>query len=350
MNPKASLPERAVSAKDRKVFTRILGAQGHLGTLRRAGHGDEPMAEELGRWFKIYAAITEHKVFSDAQALRAFIWCCKRACWRDTYSHGKQIPRGSFWTTNRDAADECHSAVGTWRKAMAGLEQMELVVWQRTKTHSLIRVINYVKYQGESADSRVSKSDTRTDTPSDTRTDTQADTQTDTRSRSIRTGSNVEEIPTATPSGESVDKPAKTPKAKPAAYDPRTVDLPPAINTPKFREAWAAWCDHRKEIRKPVTPRSVTQQLQWCAKLGQSHAIESIRYTIMKGWQGLVESPQQAPKLTPKEIPSLPGFKPLPTLDEVLRAKIATAGHGTGADRGAGSGSGGTAEGVRATG
>ena len=192
MNPKASLPERAVSAKDRKVFTRILGAQGHLGTLRRAGHGDEPMAEELGRWFKIYAAITEHKVFSDAQALRAFIWCCRRACWRDTYSHGKQIPRGSFWTTNRDAADECHSAVGTWRKAMEVLVQMELVVWQRTKTHSLVRVINYVKYQGESAESRVSKSDTRTDTPSDTRTDTQADTQTDTRSRSVRTGSTVE--------------------------------------------------------------------------------------------------------------------------------------------------------------
>ena len=296
MNPKASLPERAVSAKDRKVFTRILSAQGHLGTLRRAGHGDEPMAEELGRWFKIYAAITEHKVFSDAQALRAFIWCCKRACWRDTYSHGKQIPRGSFWTTNRDAADECHSAVGTWRKAMAVLEQMELVVWQRTKTHSLIRVINYVKYQGESADSRVSKSDTRTDTRTDTPSNTPDDTQTDTRSRSIRTGSSTEEIHTATPSGDCPGKPTKTPKHKPPAFDPLAITLPPTIDTPLMRSAWQAWTDHRREVRQPLTARSVDQQIRLLVELGHDRAVELIRTSIRNGWKGLF----------PNSLPPLP--------------------------------------------
>jgi hypothetical protein len=65
--------------------------------------------------------------------------------------------------------------------------------------------------------------------------------------------------------------------------------IPPELNTPEFREAWDRWAQHRREIKKPLTPTSIDQQLKSLAKMGLSRAIETIEHTIAKGWQGLRE-------------------------------------------------------------
>ena len=57
----------------------------------------------------------------------------------------------------------------------------------------------------------------------------------------------------------------------------------------QFREAWASWLNHRKEIKKPITPTSAERQLARCEKIGADRAITMIEYTIEKGWQGLRE-------------------------------------------------------------
>ena len=270
----------------------------------------EPVSDsELGRWFKMYASIIDHPVFSDAQAYRAFGWCMRRACWRATYSHGKQIPRGSFWTTNRDGAVECHSSIETWRKAMAKLVELEMITIESTSTHTFVTIINYDKYQGDEPADGVLKNST----PSRTRTSTPSSTPTSTRSRSTRTGSN-EDTPAATPPGDSPDKPTK-PKAKPPAFDPLAIAIPPSLDTPLFRQAWAAWAAHRVEIKARLTEQSTRQQIRLLVELGHDKAVETIRTSIRQSWRGLFPQPAKGQSDRPNGMPSvIPGMeRHLPT-------------------------------------
>ena len=255
----------------------------------------EPVSDsELGRWFKMYASIIDHPVFSDAQAYRAFGWCMRRACWRATYSHGKQIPRGSFWTTNRDGAVECHSSIETWRKAMAKLVELEMITIESTSTHTFVTIINYDKYQGDEPVDGVLKNSTPSRTRTSTPSSTPTSTPTSTRSRSTSTGSN-EDTPAATPPGDSSDNPAK-PKTKPPAFDPLAIAIPPSLDTPLFRQAWEAWAAHRSEIKARLTEQSTKQQIRLLVELGHDRAVETIRTSIRQSWRGLFpEQPRHKP-------------------------------------------------------
>ena len=66
-------------------------------------------------------------------------------------------------------------------------------------------------------------------------------------------------------------------------------EIPESIDTPEFRAAWSLWEAHRRDIKKPLTPTSVRQQLKSLSALGLSRAIASIEHTIEKGWIGLRE-------------------------------------------------------------
>jgi len=69
----------------------------------------------------------------------------------------------------------------------------------------------------------------------------------------------------------------------------KDLTIPVALQTEAFKEAWDAWCKHRTEIKKPLTPTSVRGQLKRLDELGLEAAIERIWYTIEKGWQGMRE-------------------------------------------------------------
>lgn len=68
--------------------------------------------------------------------------------------------------------------------------------------------------------------------------------------------------------------------------------IPLLLSTDAFAEAWRAWLQHRREIKKPITPGSQTEreQLKTLEAWGEARAIAAIRYTIFKGWQGLREA------------------------------------------------------------
>ena len=67
--------------------------------------------------------------------------------------------------------------------------------------------------------------------------------------------------------------------------------FPPCLDCDEFREVWTAWIAHRKEIKKPLTPTSIGQQLRKLSEWGLSRAIEAIRHSIANGWQGIFEPP-----------------------------------------------------------
>lgn len=70
---------------------------------------------------------------------------------------------------------------------------------------------------------------------------------------------------------------------------PRSVQLclPPELDTPAFRSAWAEWEQHRREIKKKLTPLSVKLAINQLASLGEKAAIEAIRHSIANGWTGI---------------------------------------------------------------
>lgn len=80
----------------------------------------------------------------------------------------------------------------------------------------------------------------------------------------------------------AVPAPAPKPgrKKRDPAFDPMTAK-PDNVSA----ETWARWVQHRKEIRKPLTPTSCSQQAAQLATHPNPDAV--IAKSIASGWQGL---------------------------------------------------------------
>lgn len=65
--------------------------------------------------------------------------------------------------------------------------------------------------------------------------------------------------------------------------------VPFELDHPEFHAAWKEWCEHRKEMKKKLTPRSKKMQLKRLAAWGVNGAVASITESIACGWSGLFE-------------------------------------------------------------
>ncbi len=66
-------------------------------------------------------------------------------------------------------------------------------------------------------------------------------------------------------------------------------DLPPALDTPEFREAWDEWKQHRKELKKPLTPTASRRLLLKLEGWGADRSVAAIINSIENSWQGIFE-------------------------------------------------------------
>lgn len=64
---------------------------------------------------------------------------------------------------------------------------------------------------------------------------------------------------------------------------------PLPFSSDRFVSAWNDWQQHRKEIKKKLTPTSIARQFKTFEKWGESRSVEAIEYTIEKGWTGIRE-------------------------------------------------------------
>jgi len=62
-------------------------------------------------------------------------------------------------------------------------------------------------------------------------------------------------------------------------------NIPPKLNFPEFIRSWSDWQQHRKEIKKKLTPLSVQKQFNFLIK--QDDPVEVIDAAILSGWTGL---------------------------------------------------------------
>lgn len=70
-------------------------------------------------------------------------------------------------------------------------------------------------------------------------------------------------------------------------FNPRTLPLPESLTGAEA--AWSAWCDHRDEIKKPITPTAARQLLAKGQQMGAVRFKAAIRHSAANGWQGLFE-------------------------------------------------------------
>lgn len=94
-------------------------------------------------------------------------------------------------------------------------------------------------------------------------------------------------------------KPPLPPKT--GKFDPVSVEIPPLLDSKEFREAWENWVRHRRDIKKPLTPTSVEQQLREFASWGIPRSIKAIEFTILKGWQGIREDDRSQSQPAPQQ-------------------------------------------------
>jgi len=65
--------------------------------------------------------------------------------------------------------------------------------------------------------------------------------------------------------------------------------MPNTLNNPAFRAAWADWEQHRRELKKKLTPLAAKRLLSRLENWGEVRAIAAIAYSIERGWQGVFE-------------------------------------------------------------
>ncbi len=72
--------------------------------------------------------------------------------------------------------------------------------------------------------------------------------------------------------------------------------LPSNLETPEFQAAWADWLQHRREIKRPLTPTAAKGQLLKLADMGPERAIAALKHSIANGWQGIFEPQSEQTK------------------------------------------------------
>jgi hypothetical protein len=93
---------------------------------------------------------------------------------------------------------------------------------------------------------------------------------------------------TTTPKGIPEGKPLREPSAEQPALI-ATDDLLPFASE-RFKIAWDAWKQHRKEIRHKLTPSNAAACLKKLRGWGEERSIAAIWHSIENGWQGIFES------------------------------------------------------------
>lgn len=88
------------------------------------------------------------------------------------------------------------------------------------------------------------------------------------------------------PQPQPQQKKARVPRDR--VVDPVDEVIPPEIDTPAFRAAWAEWHSYRRESRRQAwVARTRATALAELAPLGPDAAVAAIRRAIASGWQGI---------------------------------------------------------------
>ena len=122
---------------------------------------------------------------------------------------------------------------------------------------------------------------------------------------SVRTNANSSSYSSSSISSSSDKDPPNPPRGKPdpkpkkprkpkarttaTAADPLMgVEVPPELDTERFRELWAMYIEHRVNMKKPMTPQAVKMAIGKLAKYPSvEDAIGAMEHSMGNGWTGI---------------------------------------------------------------
>jgi hypothetical protein len=88
----------------------------------------------------------------------------------------------------------------------------------------------------------------------------------------------------ATAELKSADGKKKTPRSEAPPQN-----IPTELDTPKFKESWNEFLQHRKEKKIPMTPTATKNMFRKFTAWGVDNAIQAIDTAISNGWTGVFE-------------------------------------------------------------
>ncbi len=79
------------------------------------------------------------------------------------------------------------------------------------------------------------------------------------------------------------------PRSYKASVKPQEEPIKEPFDSEAFKTAWQEWTQHRREIKKPLTPTSIRSQFKKFAGWGETRTLAAITHSIESGWQGIFE-------------------------------------------------------------
>ena len=101
----------------------------------------------MNGYIKIDRGIMDWEWWDDDNMLRLWLTILLMANWEDKKWHGKDIPRGSFWTSYRSLAKKTGLTVKQVRSGLGALERAHQVALQRAHDGTLVSVVKYEDFQ-----------------------------------------------------------------------------------------------------------------------------------------------------------------------------------------------------------
>lgn len=107
---------------------------------------------EYGTWVCLYRSLVQWEWYTDSNTKALFIHCLIRANHSDSEWKGITIKRGEFVTSLGKLSTELGISVKTIRTSLKRLNRTSDVASQGFTQHTVIKVINYDKYQDRASD------------------------------------------------------------------------------------------------------------------------------------------------------------------------------------------------------
>jgi hypothetical protein len=107
------------------------------------------------------------------------------------------------------------------------------------------------------------------------------------------------------------------------------VVLPETLDVPEFRQCWSNFQEHRRKLRKPMTPQAERLILADCEGWGVAQAVDYLNNAIKRGWQSPFVTHQNNGNHRTNPQPTLPGMAghirdagigPVPAFDYAAKA------------------------------
>lgn len=101
----------------------------------------------MNGYIKIDRGIMEWEWWDDDKVLKLWLTILLLANWEDKKWHGKEIPRGSFWTSIESLSEASGLSIQEVRTALCKLISTGEVTSKATNQGRLITVVNYGTFQ-----------------------------------------------------------------------------------------------------------------------------------------------------------------------------------------------------------